>query len=195
MHGLVNRSIQLFVTDTFGPATWNEICTRAGLGFTQFEAMMCYERSYTPDLLDAMSAVLSRPRPEVLEDFGTYLISNPSFAAVRRLLRFSGEDFCDFLYSLDDLPDRVRLAVPELHLPALRLEKIGPDRFSLRCGPGVTGFGHVVLGVLRALADEYGALALLVHDGLSAGCETISITLVQNDFATGRRFALAADAP
>ncbi|NNE53234.1 MAG: heme NO-binding domain-containing protein [Sulfitobacter sp.] len=190
MHGLVNRSIQHFVCDTYGFEIWEDICAEAGLEFTEFEAMMRYDRQYTPDLVAAMSRLLGRTVAGMMEDLGTYLIMNPSFPAVRRLLRFSGVTFLDFLHSLDDLPDRVRLAVPDLVLPPMTLYASASDRFHLKCKSTLPGFGHVMLGVLRAMADDYGALAVLDHVGGANDEETITITLIETDFARGREFEL-----
>lgn len=192
MHGLVNRTIQHFVCDTYGRPVWVEICGCAGMDFTEFEAMLTYERSYTPDLLDAMARVVQRPRATMMEDLGTYLVTNPGFEAARRLLRFGGVNFPDFLHSLDDLADRVRLAVPDLRLPALELHPHADDRFSLRCVSDIPGYGFVMMGILRVMADDYGVLAWLDHTGGSGGVETISISLVASDFAQGRDFVLGA---
>lgn len=194
MHGLVNRTIQHFVCDTYGRPVWVEICGRAGMDFTEFEAMLTYDRCYTPDLLDAMVQVVPRPRASMMEDLGTYLVTNPGFEAARRLLRFGGVDFPDFLHSLDDLADRVRLAVPDLCLPALELHAHADDRFSLRCFSDIPGYSHVMMGVLRVMADDYGVLAWLDHTGGSDGVEIISISLVASDFAKGRDFVLGAGA-
>jgi len=194
MHGLVNRAIQLFVTDTHGRAAWEETCLRAGLDFVEFEPMMRYEVPYTGALIEAAVACLGRPRAALLEDFGTSLVTNPAFGAVRRLLRFGGVTFPDFLHSLDDLPDRVRLAIPDLHLPPMTLQSGREDLFLLRCQAPIAGFGHVMLGLLQAMADDYGALALLDHQGSQEGVECLSITLVQADFAEGRQFQLGQGA-
>ena len=51
-----------------------------------------------------------------------------------------------------------------------------------------------MLGVLRAMADDYGALAVLDHVGAADGEETITITLVETDFAQGREFELGIGA-
>ncbi len=192
MHGLVNRSIQVFISDTYGVSTWQDVALHAGLDFTEFEGMLRYKQAYTPQILDAAAAVLNRPRAEIMEDFGTFLVSHPGFEAVRRLLRFGGEDFVDFLQSLDDLDDRVRLAVSDLHLPKLRLRSHAEGQFSLICDAQIAGFGHVMMGVLRTMADDYGALALLDHSGTADGAEIVSIALVENDFAEGRSFELGA---
>lgn len=190
MHGLVNRSIQRFVSDTYGTARWEDVRRLAGLDFSDFEAMLTYERTYTPALLDAISTVLNRPRNSVMEDIGTYLVTHSDFEAVRRLLRFGGVDFTDFLHSLDDLPDRVRLAVPDLHLPILELHAYSDEHFSLHCYSDLVGFGHVMMGILRVMADDYGVLALLDHQGLNEKTEAVTIKLVAADFAKGRSFQL-----
>lgn len=191
MHGLVNNSIQLFVLNTYGKGTWDQAMRIAELEFTEFESMMSYEDSDTPAVLDAISKVLNRTRADIMEDIGTFLVSHPGFEAVRRLLRFGGEDFVDFLHSLDDLSDSVKLAVAELHLPRVELETVSENQFNLVCNAPIWGYGHVMMGVLRAMADEYGALALLDHAGREDEIETVSIMLIENDFAEGRSFDLA----
>lgn len=190
MHGLVNRSIQLFVVQTFGQDAWLAVTREARLGFSDFEGMMRYAEVYTPRLLDVMPRVLDRSRTELMEDFGTFIVSNRRFESVRRLLRFGGVDFVDFLHSLDDLAERVRLAVPDLHLPGIELHALEDGHFSLRCEASVPGFGHVMIGVLRAMADDYGALVLLEQVGRTDRAEIVSIRLVEPAFADGRAFEL-----
>ena len=192
MHGLINRSIQLFVTYSYGPDTWGQITRTAGFEFTEFEGMMRYDDAYTARLLDAASKVLKRHRSEVMEDIGTFIVSNADFEAVRRLLRFGGIDFVDFLHSLDDLDERVQLAVTELRLPKIKLHTQSARRFILLCDASFPGFGHVMVGVLRAMADDYGALVVLDHAGQANGQEVVTIRLVEQDFAEGRDFDLGA---
>ena len=202
MHGLVNRAIQSFVINTYGPERWHGVTEAAGLGVFEFEAMLIYDDALTDAVLDALCADLGRGRGEVLEDLGTYLVSHPEVEALRRLLRFGGETYVDFLHSLDDLPDRARLAVSDLHLPAMELREEGAGRYSLRCGSEMPGFGWVMMGILRAMADDYGALVTLEHRGTPRpqgagredGGEEIAITLVESAFAEGRAFDLGARA-
>ncbi|AXI45915.1 heme NO-binding protein [Sulfitobacter sp. SK012] len=194
MHGLINRSIQNYVVDSYGQKLWEDAAAAAGLDSPEIEAMLSYDDAMTPAILDAVSMVLSRPREELMEDIGTYLVSNPKVEALRRLLRFGGVNFEEFLHSLDDLPDRARLAVSDLDLPEIELLDHEEGRYSLVCSSGVDGFGHVLMGTLRAMADDYGALALLEHMGCIAGRENISITLVEAEFAAGRAFELGARA-
>ena len=81
-----------------------------------------------------------------------------------------------------------------LHLPAIELLENSPGQFDLVCQPGLPGFAHVLMGVLRAMADDYGDLVILDHRGTQDGAEVISITLVETDFAEGRTFDLGAHA-
>ncbi|MDA7427960.1 heme NO-binding domain-containing protein [Primorskyibacter aestuariivivens] len=193
MHGLINRAIQCFYRDTYGQGAWAELVRRLDLEFSEFEPMLEYETDVTLRVLDDMAGALEKDRAVVLEDIGTYLVSHPNVEALRRLLRFSGVTFLEFLHSLDDLPDRARLAVEDLELPVLELREHGPNRFTLYCTWDQPGFGHVLVGVLRTMADDYGALVFLDHTGTDHGVETVDITLFEASFAEGRHFDLAAD--
>ncbi len=192
MHGLINRAIQTFVCQTYGNDLWYRVTEAAELGFTEFESMLIYEEDLTHKVLDALCTDLGRPQAEVLEDLGTYLVSNPTVEALRRLLRFGGVNYVEFLHSLDDLPDRARLAVDDLDIPRLELREQIAGQFSLTCGPGLPGFGWVMMGVLRTMADDYGALVFLEYSGKRDNDEVISITLIETAFSEGRSFELGA---
>lgn len=141
MHGLINRAIQRCITDSYGAQQWALTMTRAGLDFTEFEAMWIYEREVTSRVLRAACEVLDRSYEELLEDIGTYLVSHPNVSALRRLLRFGGLDFVDFLHSLDDLPDRAKLAVADLELPRIDVVEHDMQTFSLQCRDEEDGWG------------------------------------------------------
>src|SRR5690554_586757 len=129
MHGLINRAIERFVRDTYGREVWGRVMRDAGLEYTEFEAMLMYEIGVTQRILATLTTALERPLPDILEDIGTYLVWNPKVGALRRLLRFGGSSFAEFLHSLDDLPARARLAVPDLALPELELHEQGSGCF------------------------------------------------------------------
>ena len=194
MHGLINTAIEAFARETYGQDLWLRVSDEAGLGFTSFEAMLSYEDGVTDRTITALACLLGRARDPLLEDLGTFLVTSPTLPAIRRLLRFGGVTYEDFLHSLEDLPDRVRLAVDDLSLPGLNLIEHGQGRFVLHCDPGLDGYGHVMVGVLRAIADDYGALAMLDHQGAragdSTGGEAISIAIIEDTYAEGRSFEL-----
>lgn len=190
MHGVINRSLQDFLRDTYGAPTWDAITREAGLGFDSFEAMLRYDDALTDRVIDAGAALLHRPRESLLEDMGHYLVSHETLTFLRRLLRFSGVNFADFVNSLEELPDRGRLALPDLDVPELELTDQGSGQFVLRCHSPLKGAGHILLGLLRAMADDYGALVLL--DTLEDdGCgERILIQIADQEFNEARPFRL-----
>ncbi|MEH6831284.1 heme NO-binding domain-containing protein [Sulfitobacter sp.] len=194
MHGLINRSFQNYMTDGYGRTAWLKVAGRANVSPPEFEAMLTYDDAVTPAVLDAMGDVLGRARGEIMEDVGTYLVTHPNTEAVRRLLRFGGMNFEDFLHSLDDLPDRAQMAVSDLYLPAIELHGHEEGHFSLICDSPLAGFGHLMMGVLRVMADDYGVLALLDLEESETGKETVHIQMVAADFADGRAFDLGARA-
>ena len=103
----------------------------------------------------------------------------------------------DFLNSLDELPARVRLAVPDLPMPQIELQEEGTERVRVVVRPrsGTEGlFGHVFSGLLRAMADDYGALVFLDLNPGEDGIDIIDVCLLDVDFAEARDFELGAQA-
>lgn len=197
MHGLINRSIQCFIRDSYGADVWQQACLSADLGFDNFEAMLIYDDVLTDRLLTALCKNLGRNRAGLMEDLGTYLVSHPNLEAVRRLLRFGGETFEEFLHSLDDLQGRVRLALPDLDFPNLTLRDRAGGVYALTFLWDKTGFAETALGALRAMADDYGALVLMNLESQqqdSGDHVVFTLELLDTKFTTGREFTLQAGA-
>lgn len=192
MHGLVNRSIQCFIRDVYGADVWQQVCAAAGLGHADFEAMLHYDDADTLAVLRAASARLDKGVEALLEDMGHYLVTQPERDALRRLLRFGGADFADFLHSLAELRDRGRLVLPEIDLPQITVTEAAGGCFTLSFRWGAGLLGPAVLGVLRAMADDYGVLALLDHQpsATPGAPETIGVQLLAAAHSRGRSFAL-----
>lgn len=194
MHGLILRAIQVFLRDIWGAAFWQTVATDLRLPAQGFEAMLTYDRALGAAVLDRAAARLNRSRDSLLEDMGTYLVSHPRRDGVRRLLRFGGPGFPDFVHSLTHLPGRVRLAVPDLHLPALQVSELGPDCFRVTVGVGddlTAPLASLLVGLIRAMADDYGALVLIEAE---ADAAAIRIDLLDGYHAQARDFTLAVPA-
>jgi hypothetical protein len=196
MYGLVNRAFQRFLMETYGDDAWADVAREIGLRSEGFEPLLSYPDALTDRILQAASGRLGQPAGELLEDLGTFVVAHPSYEPARRLLRFGGADFVDFLHSLDALPDRARLALPGLDFPTLQVDAAPPDRVVLTCGSGLEGFSHVLCGVLRGIADDYGALATIDHVAEAGqGAARIIIEIHNSSFAAGRSFELAPVRP
>ena len=78
--------------------------------------MLRYDPGMADRVAQVAAEVLGRSVETIWEDMGTYLVTNPEHEGVRRLLRFGGASFADFLHSLEEMPGRARLAMPDLEL-------------------------------------------------------------------------------
>lgn len=190
MQGFVNRALQCFVSDTYGWPVWRRAIARTELKYSNFEAMLDYPPHVTQRIVEALEDEFSKPRSVILEDLGIYLVTNPANDTLRRMLRFGGHDFEDFILSLDELPERVRLALSDIALPMISVRPLAPKNYSIEIGDTLPGFSWTLAGVLRALADDYGALAFIELEAKPGG-DTISVVLAHEKFAQGRQFELA----
>jgi hypothetical protein len=187
MDALLLRSLQDYVLDTHGAVHWQQICRLAELTTETFEPMMRYDPGTADRVAQFAADLLGRSVEAIWEDVGTYLVTNPDREGVRRLLRFGGISYADFLYSLEEMPGRARLAMPDLDLPDVTLTEVGRDRFALRCQSHLRGTQRVLVGMLTAMADDYGTLCLIEPE--ADDCTTI--TVLDSRHATARRFDLA----
>ena len=192
MLGVVNKVIESFVRQRYGDKLWADVLVDLSLPGYEFEAMLTYEDGITYDLIDGLAKRQSKMYQDILEDIGGYLVAEDSQASVRRLLRFGGATFEDFLLSLDDLNDRVALALDILEMPTVAVEPISAEKVHIRVVPKCQGFSEVLMGLLRTLADDYGALVFMdrVEDAKSTEC--IEVILIDHHHSAGTSFDLAA---
>ena len=195
MFGLINVAIQSFVEDTYGRPIWEQVARGSGLDFVDFEAMLDYDDDLTEAVLSTAGNILKKDRNSFLEDLGTFLVTNPKMERVRRLLRFGGREFEEFLMSLDELTGRVRLAIPDLEMPQIQIRGHGKGLFKIGLESEFEGFGAVLLGILQAVADDYGALVvseLTRARGEAGVAELIKLELLDISFSEDRGLDLAA---
>ena len=193
MQGLVNRAIREFVCATCGAAAWTEIAEQAGHHPALFDAMLMRNPKSVDGLLSAATKILGKSEQVLLEDVGTFIVSGTDSGMVRRLLRFTGPTFVDFLLSLDELPERMRLALPDLEVPEIEVTQDDDCRIKLHCSAGYPGMVDLLAGLIRALADDYGALVTVerVSIGEADGSGELLLSLHDPSFSSGRGFSLA----
>lgn len=194
MHGLICKAVEGFVNDQHGSGTWAEIRAELDLDFERFEALRVYDRALAERLFDATAAALRRDRNALFEDVGAWTCTHPPLEAIRRLIRFTGKTFENLLYSLDEVHDRACMAVPGLSLPRYRLEKDGEGEFEIYSRWPVAGGAALLTGVLRAMADDYGTLALIeagaAREVDGVWFERVHIRVVEQAFQAPREFML-----
>lgn len=190
MHGMINCALQGFLLANYGEDVWREVRTRARLPEEGFEAMVRYDDALTRACFAAALKVLDKRPNALLEDIGTHLVTDPGLEPLRRLLRFGGGSFVEFLHSLEEMPDRARLAIPELEVPRITLSSVGAGDYVIAARWTLPGIAPLLSGALRAMADDYGALVLLQLAGISKGEERLSVRVFDAAFSAGRSFSL-----
>ena len=197
MTGILAPALQSFISDSYGPAVWRSVLAASpGAPLEGFEIMLSYDRVVSDAVLASAADRLDRTQADLLEDLGTYLVANGHTEPIRRLLRFGGADFDGFLDTLGDLPDRARLALPHAILPRLRVEDVGDGEWIIWCAREPAGLVHMLLGAIRAMADDYGALvvAMLAEDEGQDSNRRIDIIVSSQTHAAGRAFDIGARA-
>ncbi|WP_298431313.1 heme NO-binding domain-containing protein [uncultured Jannaschia sp.] len=198
MHGLMFKAAEGYVTANHGAELWTRVTQAVGIPFDRFHSMRSYDPDLMVALMDAISHELGRSPPAVMEDIGHWICVHPPLDGVRRLIRFGGPSFEDLILSLDDMRGRVRMALPDLELPTHRVRELGNGEYEIDSEYWMLGVSAVTTGMLRAMADDYGTLAVIRVKNY--GCidgvwhETVSVSVVDPDFQAPRDFRLSGAA-
>ncbi|WP_179379747.1 heme NO-binding domain-containing protein [Jannaschia marina] len=193
---MICKSLEGFVIDQCGSDAWAEVRHDLPVPETGFEALRSYDDALSQDVFARACAATDRSHDALLEDLGHWICVHPPLEPVRRLMRFSGTGFVDFLYALDEVPSRIRIALPGLEVPDFHLLQLDPGVFRIRLHWHVPGGGAFLTGVLRAMADDYGTLALIER----ADCtredggwhETLHVSIFDQAHQEPREFRLGA---
>jgi hypothetical protein len=76
----------------------------------------------------------------------------------------------------------------------LSVRDCGGGAYTLQIRGGIPGFGAVFVGILRAMADDYGALAVIERRALGDRFDALDVRLLDAGSANGRSFDLARGA-
>lgn len=187
---MINSALQGFVEANYGPDAWGRIRDAAQLPRSGFEAMQRYDDMVTMSCFAAAVDILQKHPNALLEDIGTHLVTYPALEPLRRLMRFGGSTFAEFLLSLEELPERAGLAIPDLEVPEILLKTEAPGTYVIAARWTLPGIAPLLLGALRAMADDYGALVLMELAGRDGMQECLRVQVFDVDFSQGKAFSL-----
>lgn len=182
MHGMINRAIEDFVRDAYGEGAWLTVAAATGSDSRGFRLLHDYPDDLTRALLAEAGAPMGKTGPELAEDLGAWLAAQ---SGLRRLLRFAGSDFSEFVLSLVELPGRLRMVIPGLDLPPVQVELEGED-YRIRIASADPLWLHAVAGMLQAMADDYGVLAVLALDR-----DGLRLSVPLSAYTEGRPFSIS----
>lgn len=187
MQQLVVRAVEEFLRQTYGDDLWLRVAGNPG----DDDRLALMGGAFTSrgvsvrNLVTSAAAELGKTAQELLEDGGAWLAGRE---AICRLLRFSGHDFRDFILSLEELPGRVHFVVPDLGVPEINVSVCEQGVFWLTLPEDSLGWPSILGGIIRAMADDYGALGVVTVEG-----NVVTVGIPDDDFSAGREFSLVRD--
>ena len=178
MHGLINRSFELFLRDCYGDRTWERVARHSKVDPRGFFLLQSSSDSITATLVDEASKVLKKPSGELVEDLGGWLTRREP---IRRLLRFSGRDFSEFVDMLGDFPNRVVMIIPSLKAPRIVVTMRSAQHYEVVVDSDTDIWPVLLAGILRGMADDYGALAVITvtRQGLNVDVAMTGFSLMR----------------
>ena len=162
MHNLANRGLETFLRSNYGGEAWADIALHAGIKVDEFATWRSSTDIITGTVVVSAAKHLKKPPGELLEDIGEWLTQQEQ---IRRLLRFSGSSFEEFVYSLQDISGRINLVVPDLKFSDLHVQEPYPRHFRIMSGRDQRHAMRVLMGALRGMADDFGTLAVVTRHG------------------------------
>ncbi|MBK4215516.1 heme NO-binding protein [Paracoccus caeni] len=180
MHRLIDRAIEEFLRDTYGDALLGAVQQMMG----RAADLPAEEGLHDNSRIHVAARRLAKPADELFEDLGAWLARQE---AIRRLLRFSGREFAEFVIRLDELPGRAHMILPDICMPAITVTECSLGDLRVILPERETGWTALLAGMLRVMADDYGALGLISVEGSQIG-----VLIPDAEFAQGRDFQLGA---
>ena len=163
MLGLVNRGLRAFVMKYHGRSAWQRLVASDPPLPSDFEVLMDYPADMTHALVAKIADLRSISQPDVLEDLGTFVVTSFWDARLRDLLLSCGGDFSEFMENLPHILSGVAKVNRVYGNWRISIEQRSRDQFELRYHGSLGAVSSLVIGLFRALADQYGALVTCSH--------------------------------
>lgn len=185
MNGLINRSFELFVREGHGDRVWERLARQAKVDPRGFLLLQHFPDSMTHALFAEAAKIFRKPADELAEDLGGWLTRREP---IRRLLRFSGRDFPEFIESVSEFPDRASMLIKSLKIPRIQVMAHSRSLYHVEIDSDTGILTMLMAGVLRGMADDYGALAVIQIEGA-----VLRVDIALSEYCVTRPFALVPE--
>ncbi|MEO0344438.1 MAG: diguanylate cyclase [Pseudomonadota bacterium] len=163
MLGLINQGLRSFVLAFHGEKSWSAMRARRAELPEDFEVLLDYPPDITTTLLAEIAMIRDVDRRDVLEDLGTYLVTNLWEARIRDLILTCGADFNNFMARAPVILQALEQIEPRSNCKAFSFKTKAKGQYEIRNSGDMLYAAPLIVGVLRAIADHFGALVTLKH--------------------------------
>ena len=182
MHKIATNCLEMFLKDAYGDDLWQSVADAAGFDSGDLLNWHGASEEVAESIFVEASARLGKSRQEFLEDMGAWLTHQEP---IRRLLRFSGGRFYDFLGSLREIVPRIKMVLPDIGISNLRVSTNGTGSYCILGKEEDVDFIWIISGAIRGMADDYGALAVI-----STSANSVNVDVALPEFSERRGFSL-----
>ncbi|MEM9717448.1 MAG: diguanylate cyclase [Pseudomonadota bacterium] len=159
--GLINRGLKGFVETYHDAETWRKLVSGQSAIPEDFEALADYPLEVTVRLVAEISTLRDASEADVYEDLGTFLVSTHWDARLRLVFMSCADDFVKFLQRLDVVWVALNAVDAAFPLNSWEISSTRAGAFRLSGPTLFPGFPSLCVGMLRSLADEFGAYVII----------------------------------
>lgn len=155
MYGIVNKSIESLVTESFGVDKWEAIKESSGVDIDFFISNEPYDDDITYALAAATANEVKITVAEVLITFGEYWILKTGKEKYGNLLEAGGHNLKEFLLNLPSFHNRIMLMYPKLTPPEFKVSNVESNSLHLHYFSKRVGLKDFVIGLMQGLGKLY----------------------------------------
>ena len=155
MYGIVNKAIQVLLTENYGLESWEEIKKRSGVSVEAILSNEPYPDRTTFDLAIATSEYLKIDLKDLLISFGEYWVIKTGQESYRSLMKAGGDNLKEFLINLPNFHSRLMLIYPNLTPPEFKISNIENAALYVHYFSIRNGLHYFMFGLLQGLGKLY----------------------------------------
>lgn len=155
MYGIVNKSIQDLITETFGEDKWEAVKEKSAVDVEFFLSNEPYDDDITYKLAGAAAEVLGISVEEVLQTFGEWWVLKTGKEKFGGLMEVGGNSLKEFLVNLPLFHNRIMLMYPKSTPPEFKVSDIEENSIYVHYHSKREGLQEFVRGLMSGLAKMY----------------------------------------
>lgn len=164
MYGMLLESVQHFIQQLHGDATWREILAHCNCKNIVFATHKRYSDELVVHIAMACAEILGdATKEEYLIFFGRCFVEYCTHYGYDTIMRVSGRYYRDFLHGIDNLHETMRFSYPKMLSPSFYVEEETEHGCILHYRSKRIGFAQYVMGQLKQMGSKFYSVKVEVE--------------------------------